>query len=50
MDAAVYTIKYRQCLSKAVLVMKNYVMQIFLTATDQVIESKKTSKIGEPVI
>lgn len=34
-------------MARAILVMKNYVTQIFLTATDQVLESKQSSKIDD---
>lgn len=46
-DGPIYTVKYKQCLAKAVLVMKTYVNNIFVAATDQVLESKQTSKTGK---
>ncbi|XP_037034129.1 conserved oligomeric Golgi complex subunit 3 [Bradysia coprophila] len=46
-DGPIYTVKYKQCLAKAVLVMKTYVNNIFVTATEQVLESKQTSKTDE---
>lgn len=45
-----YNIKYRQCLARAVMVMKNYLIQIFVAATDQVIESKNLAKAGEQLL
>lgn len=46
-DGPIYTVKYKQCLSKAVLVMKTYVNNIFVTATEQVLESKQMSRTDE---
>ncbi|KAJ6648482.1 Conserved oligomeric Golgi complex subunit 3 [Pseudolycoriella hygida] len=46
-DGPIYTNKYKQCLAKAVLIMKVYVNNIFVTATEQVLESKQSSRTDE---
>lgn len=43
-DTHVYRIKYKQCLSKAIAVIKAYVFNILSTATEQVLQSKVESK------
>lgn len=43
-DAAAFTVKYRLCLCKAVQLIKTYVSNAIQTATQQVLDSKQSSK------
>lgn len=45
-DAAAFTVKYRLCLCKAVQLIKTYVSNAIQTATQQVLDSKQSSKEG----
>ncbi|XP_070507718.1 conserved oligomeric Golgi complex subunit 3 [Chironomus tepperi] len=46
-ESATYLVKYRQCLLKAIQMIKSYVTHILLTATEQVLNPKAGSSVKE---
>lgn len=42
-DTSTYSVKYKQCLLKAIQMMKNYVIQVLTAATEQVLQPKSNS-------
>jgi hypothetical protein len=46
-ESATFLVKYKQCLLKAIQMIRNYVTQALVTATDQVLNPKNSSSVKE---